>query len=64
MVRRTDGAVDLVAEAANFSDRIVSRSSFDNVKQVVRAISTSSDGWHDGRHTFTWTKTADETPYP
>jgi len=38
----------------------IRRGSFDNVKQLITAISTFIDGWNDRCHPFTWTKTADE----
>jgi transposase len=38
----------------------IRRGSFDNVKQLVAAISAFIDGWNDRCHPFTWTKTADE----
>jgi transposase len=38
----------------------IRRGSFDNVTQLVNAISTFIDGWNDRCHPFTWTKTADE----
>ena len=38
----------------------IRRGSFDNVKQLVAAISTFIDGWNDRCHPFTWTKSADE----
>jgi transposase-like protein len=38
----------------------IRRGSFDNVKQLVTAISAFIDGWNERCHPFTWTKTADE----
>ena len=38
----------------------IRRGSFDNVKQLVNAISAYIDGWNQRCHPFTWTKTADE----
>jgi hypothetical protein len=38
----------------------IRRGSFDNVKELVTAISRFIDGWNERCHPFTWTKTADE----
>ena len=38
----------------------IRRGSFDNVKQLITAISRFIAGWNDRCHPFTWTKTADE----
>ena len=38
----------------------IRRGSFNNVKQLVTAISAFIDGWNDRCHPFVWTKTADE----
>jgi transposase len=38
----------------------IRRGSFDNVKELIAAISAFIDGWNDRCHPFTWTKTADE----
>jgi transposase len=38
----------------------IRRGSFDNVKDLIAAISAFIDGWNDRCHPFTWTKTADE----
>ena len=38
----------------------IRRGSFDDVKQLVNAISAHIDGWNQRCHPFTWTKTADQ----
>jgi transposase len=38
----------------------IRRGSFDNVPQLIAAISTFIDGWNERCHPFIWTKTADE----
>ncbi len=38
----------------------IRRGSFNNVKELIAAISAFIDGWNDRCHPFTWTKTADE----
>ena len=38
----------------------IRRGSFNNVKELITAISAFIDGWNDRCHPFTWTKTADE----
>ena len=38
----------------------IRRGSFDDVKQLVNAISAFIDGWNQRCHPFTWTKTADQ----
>ncbi len=38
----------------------IRRGSFDNVKELVDAISAFIDGWNERCHPFAWTKTADE----
>ena len=38
----------------------IRRGSFDDVKQLVNAISAYIDGWNQRCHPFTWTKTADQ----
>ena len=38
----------------------IRRGSFDNVKELVAAITRFIEGWNDRCHPFTWTKTADE----
>ena len=38
----------------------IRRGSFTSVSELIAAIETFIDGWNDGCHPFTWTKTADE----
>jgi hypothetical protein len=38
----------------------IRRGSFDDVKQLVNAISAFIEGWNQRCHPFTWTKTADQ----
>ena len=38
----------------------IRRGSFDNVKELVDAISAFIDGWNERCHPFAWTKTAEE----
>lgn len=38
----------------------IRRGSFDNVPELVAAISRFIDGWNDRCHPFVWTKSADE----
>jgi transposase-like protein len=38
----------------------IRRGSFDDVKQLVNAISAYIDGWNQRCHPFSWTKTADQ----